>query len=230
MTFSLLAYDAPSHSWGGVAATGNLCVGGWVLRGRADVGISASQGQSPSTLWGEAVLDRLGDGMSAQSAVDATVGADPGRDHRQLSALGQSGSAGAYTGPENGSVRDHLIDGDVIASGNILANDGVLPAMIDAYRKHPGGFEERLMFALNAGHQAGGDRRGIRSAALLIVSPSRPPLSLRIDSHDAPTEALQSLCEEVGSDAYQRWLSTVPTLQHPERHPETDDALSLIHL
>ena len=60
MTYSILARDPETGAFGGAAATGSLCVGGWVLRGRAGVGISASQGASPSTLWGEEALVRLG--------------------------------------------------------------------------------------------------------------------------------------------------------------------------
>ncbi|MEH6726398.1 MAG: DUF1028 domain-containing protein, partial [Hyphomicrobiales bacterium] len=78
MTFSLLAYDADSKSWGGVAATGNLCVGGWVLRGRAGTGLSASQGHAPSTMWGEDVLDLMDQGLSAIEGVNRLVQADPG--------------------------------------------------------------------------------------------------------------------------------------------------------
>ena len=51
MTFSILAYDPKTESYGGASATGNICVGGWVLRGNPLSGVSASQGSEPSTLW-----------------------------------------------------------------------------------------------------------------------------------------------------------------------------------
>ena len=56
MTFSLLARDPATGAIGGAAATGSLCVGGWVLRGSLAGGMSASQGKAPSTFWGEDVL------------------------------------------------------------------------------------------------------------------------------------------------------------------------------
>ncbi|MBF9061372.1 DUF1028 domain-containing protein, partial [Rhodobacterales bacterium HKCCSP123] len=68
MTISILAIDEKTGRMGGAAATGSLCVGGWVLRGRADSGLSASQGTAPSTLWGEDVLVRMAGGMRAPGA------------------------------------------------------------------------------------------------------------------------------------------------------------------
>ena len=62
MTFSILARDPVSGAIGGAAATGSLCVGGWVLRGHVSAGMSASQGAAPSTIWGEEVLAAMHDG------------------------------------------------------------------------------------------------------------------------------------------------------------------------
>ena len=87
MTFSLLARDPESGALGGAAATGNLCVGAWVLRAKAGIGISASQGHYPSTLWGEAVLDVMADGTPADRAVQGTVAPDLEKQTRQLLAL-----------------------------------------------------------------------------------------------------------------------------------------------
>ena len=56
MTFSILAFDPISKAFGGSSATGNICVGGWVLRADPRYGISATQGAEVSTLWGEDVI------------------------------------------------------------------------------------------------------------------------------------------------------------------------------
>ena len=68
MTFSLLAHDHETGTYGGAAATGSLCVGGWVLRGGLDSGLSASQGTAPSTFWGEDVLRAMRDQCCAGAA------------------------------------------------------------------------------------------------------------------------------------------------------------------
>ena len=83
MTFSILAYDAETGRLGSGAATGSLCVGGWVLRGDLVSGLSASQGTSPSTVWGEAVLHHMRNGMAAREAVTQTVQGDAGKAYRQ---------------------------------------------------------------------------------------------------------------------------------------------------
>ncbi|WP_284266457.1 DUF1028 domain-containing protein, partial [Roseicyclus amphidinii] len=76
MTISILAIDEKTGRLGGAAATGSLCVGGWVLRGGAESGMSASQGTAPSTLWGEDVLARMAGGLGAAEAVAAVTGPD----------------------------------------------------------------------------------------------------------------------------------------------------------
>ena len=76
MTISILAYDEKSGTYGGAATTGSLCVGGWVLRGDGESGMSASQGSLPSTMWGSDVLDRMRAGTPADDAVAQITGAD----------------------------------------------------------------------------------------------------------------------------------------------------------
>ena len=83
MTFSLLARDPETGALGGAAATGNLSVGAWVLRASAGVGISASQGHFPSTLWGEDVLTELANRVAPEQAMQTIVSADRGRASRQ---------------------------------------------------------------------------------------------------------------------------------------------------
>ena len=68
MTFSILAQDLNTGCMGGAAATGSLCVGGWVLRGDSRAGMSASQGAAPSTLWGEDALNRMQAGDTAEQS------------------------------------------------------------------------------------------------------------------------------------------------------------------
>ena len=69
MAFSLLTLDQLTRQLGGVSARGNLRVGGWVLRGDATCGLSASQGAEPSVMWGEDVLAGMKWGVSAPQAV-----------------------------------------------------------------------------------------------------------------------------------------------------------------
>ncbi|GGH37430.1 Uncharacterized conserved protein, Ntn-hydrolase superfamily [Cribrihabitans marinus] len=218
MTFSILARDPETGAFGGAAATGSLCVGGWVLRGDARVGLSASQGAAPSTLWGEDVLVLMRAGVDAATAVARVTQADAGRDWRQLAALGAAGQGAAFTGrsntPEMGS---RCFDGSVV-SGNMLTGETVLDAMQAAIQPGPDPFAKRLLGALRAAERAGGDSRGLLSAALLVLHPTRAPLTLRIDHHRGdPIGALEELHGLATSGDYADWTAQVPTLAAPER-------------
>ena len=79
--------------------TGSLCVGGWVLRGDARWGLSATQGSLVSTLWGTDCLAEMERGATAPRGVEEVTRADPGRAHRQLAALDPDGGTGAFTRP-----------------------------------------------------------------------------------------------------------------------------------
>lgn len=223
MTYSILARDAKTGILGGAAATGSLCVGGWVLRGLAGVGMSASQGTAPSTLWGDGVLALMRDGESAENAVAAMVSPDEGRDYRQLSALDASGGTGAFTGAASVPAAGARQGDGLVVAGNLLTGEAVLDAARDAYLSSALPFAERLLAALDAGAAAGSDSRGLQSAALLVLSPDAAPLTLRIDLSDAPLAALRALYERSQSQPYAGWCDVVPTLNAPHRRPQAEE-------
>jgi len=217
MTFSLLARDPGTGAFAGAAATGNLCVGGWVLRGDSRWGMSASQGAAPSTLWGEDAIQRLGQGMPAEPTVAAITGADAGRAFRQLSVLDASGGTSAFTGTGNTEWRGAICEQDLVVAGNLLAGPEVLQALADGFRSAKGPLPERLIAALRACAAAGGDTRGLQSAALLVLSDDAPPLTLRIDFAENPIGALEDLLGKTREKSYSDWLPTVPTRTDPAR-------------
>ncbi len=217
MTISILAFDEKTGCYGGAATTGSLCVGGWVLRGTAESGMSASQGSLPSTLWGEAVLELMRSGRSAEDAVAEVTGRDMGRAQRQLAALDASGGTASFTGEESIPVAGARSARHVIVAGNLLASEAVLDAALNGYLDAKGPLDARLLNALDAAAGAGGDSRGLLSAALLVVSRGAAPLTLRIDHADDPLAALRALHTRATSGAYADWAALVPTLDAPER-------------
>ena len=220
MTFSILAQDPCSGELGGAAATGALCVGGWVLRGDSRAGLSASQGAAPSTLWGEDVLELMRAGLAAPAAVAQVTGADSGQVWRQLAALDRAGRAACFTGVQNTAWKGALIADRLVVSGNLLAGPEVLEALRAGYLGATGSMAPRLLDALAAAEAAGGDTRGLQSAALLVVSDDAPPLSLRVDWADDPIASLRALHARSQSGAYAAWLPRVPTRNDPERGAE----------
>ena len=217
MTFSILAQDLNSGAFGGAAATGSLCVGGWVLRGDSRAGMSASQGAAPSTMWGEDTLLRMRAGDSAEQAIATVTGPDEGRAWRQLAALDRAGGTACHTGSANTAWRGALMAPGLVVSGNMLAGPQVLEALRGGFLAAPGTLAERLLAALAAAEAAGGDTRGLQSAALLVVSDDAPTLTLRVDYSENPVAALDDLHRRSQSGDYAAWLPSVPTRNNPWR-------------
>lgn len=217
MTFSLLARDPETGDLGGVAATGNLCVGGWVLRGDARGGLTASQGLSPSTLWGEDALAALVAGETASDAVSSVTSGDPGRDARQIAALSREGRTAGFDGAANKPFTGHLAGDGWIVSGNWLVSAEVIENAAETFAGTTGLLAERLLAAVAAGAASGSDRRGTLSAALLVVGADRPPLSLRVDHDPSPINRLRALYDLTCAEDYHAWLATLPTRSAPGR-------------
>lgn len=223
MTYSILVRDPVSGHMGGAAATGSLCVGGWVLRGDPRAGMSASQGAAPSTFWGEDVLAAMRGGLPAGDAVSRITQDDAGREARQLSALDRSGTAAAFTGCDNTPKMGSTGGSDLIAAGNLLKTVAVLDAAADGYAACKGDLADRLLAALKAGAQAGGDSRGLLSAAILVVGEDIPPLSLRVDFDAHPLQRLEALLKKTRQGDYAGWLETVPVLKIPDKRARRPD-------
>ncbi|MCL1628946.1 MULTISPECIES: DUF1028 domain-containing protein [Roseinatronobacter] len=217
MTFSILAQDLNTGAFGGAAATGSLCVGGWVLRGDSRAGMSASQGAAPSTIWGEDALLRMQAGDTAEQALAAVTGPDAGRQWRQLALLDRVGGTACHTGAQNTEWRGALVAPGLVVSGNLLDGPQVLLALRDTFLAAKGDLAERLLAALAAAESAGGDTRGLQSAALLVVADNAPPLTLRVDWSENPVAALRDLHRRSQDGTYAAWLPRVPTRNDPER-------------
>lgn len=219
MTFSMLALDRRTGSIGGAAATGNLAVGAWVLALEASAGGVASQGLSVSPLWKDQAMAELRHGANADQIVRGVVEPDPGRGFRQLAVLDCEGKTAAWTGDDNHDVKGHIAGEGYVVAGNWLGADDVLAKMEAAFlAEDPKDFGERLLAVLDAGIRAGGDDRGMQSAALRIVSKSSPPLDLRIDDDLDPLRRLAALYEKTKAPDYAAWLETLPVFEAPYRY------------
>ncbi|ROT98060.1 DUF1028 domain-containing protein [Histidinibacterium lentulum] len=218
MTYSILVQDDETGALGAAAATGSLCVGGWVLRGRWGAGLSASQGAAPSVSWGEEALTLMRAGQSAPEVVAGLTSADRGREWRQMAALDSAGRTAAFTGARNTPAMGHHAFPGGIASGNMLASEAVVRHLADGYLSAGGTMAERLLAALRAAEAAGSDSRGLLSAALLVLRPDAAPLTLRIDHHESdPIGALEALHRRATRGDYAAWAAQVPHPADPER-------------
>ena len=217
MTFSILARDENTNEIGGAAATGSYCVGGWVLRGSLNAGLSASQGASASTLWGEQTLDFLESGLNARDAIYKVVNVDEGKEHRQLSCMTLDGDTFSFTGNQNTNEYFHHSENNLVVAGNMLSNKNVISEMVSYFKDSSGNLATRLVDTLKKGEEAGSDIRGLKSSSLLVLHENKAPLTLRIDSSDKPLEDLSSLLNKVTSGKYADWTKTVPTKNEPNK-------------
>ena len=218
MTFSILARDPETGAIGGAAATGSLCVGGWVLRGSLNAGMSASQGAAPSSFWGEEVLQHMANGSKPEDAVNHVTSRDRGCEYRQLAAMDLHGKVAVFTGTENQDIKGSLTFPGGIVAGNMLGSETVLEAMAEVFAASDQAFERRLLETLTAAQDAGSDFRGLLSAAILVLHPDRPPLTLRIDYHPGdPIGALEQLYQKSTTGDYADWVRQVPVMSDRER-------------
>ena len=203
MTFSIVARSADGESWGVAVASKFLAVGSAVPAAVAGVGAIATQADANVAYKGQA-LAHLDDGATASVALQRLLEDDDGRDHRQVGIVDVDGGAASHTGPAcldwAGSVTG---DGYAI-QGNILTGGEVVEAMEAAWLGSPADapLARRLLAALAAGDEAGGDSRGRQSAALLVVRDGAGygglddiAVDLRVDDHGTPIPELGRLLD-----------------------------------
>jgi len=118
---------------------------------------------------------------------------------RQVAIIDRRGRTAAFTGKETVDWKGHLIGENHVALGNMLVGESVIEAMTETFEATSGRLAERLLSALESGQEAGGDKRGKSSAALLIVNErwkgARPAIDLRVDEHQEPVKELRRIFE-----------------------------------
>jgi len=207
-TFSIIAYDSATGELGGAVQSRVFSVGNGVLWAEAGVGIVATQAIIDVS-YGPQALAFLKQGMPAAEVVKTVHERDPdpqpggwSKLGRQFAVVDARGNVAAYTGPRASTWAGDRQARHVTAQGNILAGPGVVDSMIAAYQRTPGRMALRLVTALEAGQSAGGDTRGMQSAALLIVKKcggvwlhNDVILRLQVDDNPQPIAELRRLVE-----------------------------------
>lgn len=179
-------------------STAAPAVGSRVPHVEADVGAIATQART-NVLYGIEGLKMLKAGFSPQKTLEAVLKKDPDQESRQVIIIDKEGRKAAFTGKETVNWKGHLTGKDYAVAGNLLVGRRVLEAMAQAFERSEDLLADRLMRALEAGQEAGGDRRGRVSAALLVASKKNkgtpPILALRVDKHKDPVTELRRVFE-----------------------------------
>ncbi len=185
-TYSIVAYDSATGDLGVAVQSKFPNVGGIVPWGRAGVGAVATQSLA-NTAYGERGLDLIADGATAEEALRAVMRSDTMLQDRQVGIVDHRGNAASFTGKSTfdwaggrvgaasgqGSVsggKDEVIVGrGYSAQANIMVSDQTVKNLAAVFERTSGSLADRLMAALKAGQAGGGDKRGMQSAALLVV-------------------------------------------------------------
>lgn len=215
MTFTVMARCPESGAFGIATATRSLAVGARVPHIAANSGAVAIMAIADPRL-GRTALKLLETGYKAPGVIDELLEADPNHEYRQLGVIDADGFAAARTGAHNRDWAGHHVREDLIALGNVLVGEHVLDAIEAGYRAHPSAaFEDRLMLALEAGRDAGGQHGGQNSAALLVYAErAYARVDLRVDVHDEPVGELRRVWNAYKSALDYYWRRQVdPTVQ-----------------
>jgi uncharacterized Ntn-hydrolase superfamily protein len=198
-TFSIVAFDPETEALGVAVQSKFLAVGSIVPWARAGVGAVATQAMANYN-YGPRGLEMMAGGRSAEETVEALISADAEREHRQVGVVDARGRGATFTGSESFEWAGGLTGEHYAAQGNILVGRETIEAMARAFEDTTGDVAGRLLAALDAGQQAGGDSRGKQSAALLVVrkgsgygGDNDRVVDLRVDDHPEPIKELLRL-------------------------------------
>jgi uncharacterized Ntn-hydrolase superfamily protein len=196
MTFSLVGRCERNGMFGAVVTSSSPSVAARCAWARAEVGAVCTQNVTDPSL-GPALLDRLAEGADAEGAIASVVESVPNIEFRQLSAVDARGRSATFSGEETLGTYAAAAAPGCAAAGNLLAGEAVPQAMVDAFlARSEEDLGDRLMAALRAGEDAGGEAGPVHSAGLVIVD--RVPWAvtdLRVDWHDDPLGELERLWE-----------------------------------
>jgi uncharacterized Ntn-hydrolase superfamily protein len=218
-TFSILGYDPDTGDVGGAVQSRVFSVGNGVLWGEAEVGMVATQA-IVDVSYGPKALQLLKKGMAPAEIIKTIWDEDPDpglgknpwpKAGRQFAVMDAKGAYATFTGEKATPWAGHRGGKFCTAQGNILAGEGVVAGMVEAFEKTPGHLSLRLMAALDAGQAAGGDTRGMQSAAMLIVKKNGGVwlnndvvLRLQVDDSPEPLKELRRLVESNHERRYRR--------------------------
>jgi uncharacterized Ntn-hydrolase superfamily protein len=214
-TFSILAYDSTTGEIGAAVQSRVFSVGNGVLWAEAGVGAAATQA-IVDVGYGPRAIKLLEQGLTPEQVVKSIWESDPdprpqnwSKEGRQFAVIDAKGNVYAYTGPkatEWAGNKSCTPPARCTAQGNILAGPAVVDSMVARFERTSGHLAYRLVAALEGGQSAGGDKRGMQSAALVIVKKdggvwlhNDTVLRLQVDDSPEPIQELRRLVEKAAA-------------------------------
>ena len=199
MTYSIVAVDRDRGDIGVAVASKFIAAGSIVPWVKVGVGAVATQSWA-NVKFGPLILYLLENRYNPRKAVEVVLASDEKKEYRQIGVVDAKGEAYTYTGGKCIPYAGHIVGDGFAVQGNILVGEEVLEAMAKAFETTKGELVDKLLAALKAGDQAGGDKRGKQSAAIIVVRPCGgyggclegvdKYVDLRVDDHPDPVNEL----------------------------------------
>jgi uncharacterized Ntn-hydrolase superfamily protein len=217
MTFTIVARDPETGTVGLCQGTSAMGVASRCTHVRSRVAAVASQSHSDWRI-GRRALDLAESGLDPDRIIDALH-----FDYRQVGIVTPDGRVGAHTGPRCGPYAAHLTGDGFAVLGNLLVGQQVLDAMFASYQgSGDQAFPERLLLAVEAGLDAGGEGVPHLSSTIVVAGPGspRPLLDLRVDVAPPGGDAIRDLRRIFDDFAPLIGYYADYWLDHPEVTPE----------
>ena len=191
-TFSILAISNDMNQMGVAVISGSTHVGDRVPYGTPGIGVIATQAYTNVT-YGTEGLKLLRRGLSPEETLENLLKKDGEKNLRQVAIMDFKRRKAVFTGTHVPEAYAEVIKENCIAIGNLLSSPKVVEAMADEFENtSEKTFALRLISALKIGKECGGDKRGERSAALMVVNKEKVKVQVKVDLHENPLGVLLS--------------------------------------
>ncbi len=215
MTFSITARCEKTGQFGVAVTTRVPAVGALCPFVEAGVGGVATQ-SFVNPYIGINGLSYLKEGLSAEEVKERILQEDPEPAIRQFVIVDARGQAVAFTGDKCDGWKGHTVGKNYGVAGNMLVGEDTILETAKAFENSKGlPLAERLLKALQAGQDAGGDKRGRQSAAVKVVDTEEYPLvDLRVDEHEDPVKELRRVYDVAKKELFP-FVRMLPTKENP---------------
>lgn len=201
-TYSIVGHDPATGDLGVAVQSKFFAVGAVVPWAKAEVGAVATQAFG-NTSFGPRGLALLENGMTVDETLDELLSNDEDRERRQVGIVDAEGNSAAFTGEECFEWAGHRTGPNYAAQGNILVSEATVDALAETFEATADMMlVERLMRSLEAAQAAGGDSRGMQSAAIIVERKGAGYggfddryCDLRVDDHEDPIAELRRLVD-----------------------------------
>lgn len=195
MTFSIAGFCRETGQFGTAISSSSICVASRCAFVAPGKGVVLTQNVTNPVL-GQLGVQLLEEGLDAQGVLTRLIEHEEYPEWRQLQVLDGQGQSAVHSGAETLGIHATQQGRDCVAGGNMLADEGVVRAMVEAFEASEGELAERLLTGMDAGLAAGGEMGPVFSAGLKVTDKaSWPVVDLRVDWHVAPLTELRMVWE-----------------------------------